>query len=127
RVDVDVGREAGRLVERADTNEAELRPHRRIVAPQGDPAARASQEGLGPAAGARHRDGLGKTGQRLDAVGFDQGVEREGAAAQALAFAAVTGMDEEGAAHPEANLAAGAAAFEELRISHGIPPLPDGW
>src|SRR5450755_933571 len=113
RVDVDVGRQPIRLVQRADTDEAHGVAAAAIVAPDGDAASRAARDLLSGAALRWRHDDLGLTREDDDAVGLDQGVERERRARLALAPAAVAAVhDQRRARHPIANRAAGAAALE---------------
>jgi len=75
---MDIGRQAVGLVERADAHEADRLPGSRVVAPKRDAAFRAARDPLPLAARCRNIGRLGFALHKHDAVGLDQGVEREG-------------------------------------------------
>src|SRR4029450_5441139 len=85
----------------------------RIVAPDRDPAARATRDELAGVACRRRVDQLGRTAQQPDALRLDQGVERERRAALALAPGAMAAVHEERpAGKAKAHGAARASALE---------------
>src|SRR3546814_1255823 len=84
-----------------------------VIAPQRDAADAAARDLLPLAAVRRRQDGLGRALQGDDAIGLDHRVERESGTGLALAPAAMTAMDEQGAAgHAVTHGAAGAAAID---------------
>src|SRR6185437_9437915 len=117
--DVDVGREAIGVVERADTHERKQRACARIVAPQCDAAMRAARDVLSLAAVGRRHYLFRRAVRQLHGFGFDQRVQHERAAGFALAPAAMTAVHEQRRANePVADDAAIAAAFEGSSESH---------
>src|SRR6267378_3452771 len=119
--DVDIGRQAIRLIERPDADEAHDIPAAAVVAPQGDTASRAAGDLLSLSAvrgGVHH---LRLALQQNHAIGLDHRVQREGRPALALAPAAMTAVNEHRlAGHPVAHRTAGAVALqrEGFIVSH---------
>ena len=120
---MDVGRQAVRLVERADAHEAHRVAGAGVVAPQRDAALRAARDLLALAAVRRRVDDVGLAVQQAHAVGLDHRVERERRAGLALAPAAMAAVHEQRLArHAVAHRAAGAAALEResIGLGHGV-------
>jgi hypothetical protein len=92
REDVDVGRDARGIVERAAPDE----PHSRsaVLAEDRDLACGAAVDLLNAAVVARRFDRVRLGGEQLHAVGLDQRVDHEGAAGLPLAVQAVAAVDE---------------------------------
>src|SRR5512132_906571 len=114
---MDVRRQAIGIVERADAHEAHDVAAPAVIAPERDVAFRAARDLLADAAVRRrvHDDRLAV--HELHALGFDQGIEREGRAALALAPAAVAAMHEHGLAEQAiAHAAAVAAALDRVAV-----------
>ncbi len=111
-VDVHVGPDRVRPVQRRDPQEAELRTAA-VVAPDGDLADRAAVDVVRAAALGGHRDRHRLAGEDLDAIRLDQRVDREGAAGVPLAVGAVAAVHEHRVrGQPVADRAAVAGAFE---------------
>lgn len=123
--DVDVGRQAVGIVERADAHEAHGVAGTAIVAPHRDAARGAAPDLLAAAARRRRHHRLRLAAQQLDAIGLDHGVERECRAGLALAPAAVTAMHEQRLCrHAISDLPAGAAAFVDRGVAGHDARLP---
>src|SRR5208337_4325208 len=117
---MDVRRQRGGFVERADPDEAEALDAA-IVAKDRDLARRAAMNDMRPAAVGRNRNGLRLAREHLDPVGLDQRIDDEGAASLPLAVLAVAAVNEHRLrTEPIANGAAGAAALE--RVAHRSSP-----
>src|SRR5271166_98644 len=117
---MDVRRQRGGYVERADADEADALDAA-IVAKDRDLARRAAMNDMRPAAVGRNRNGLRLAREHLDPVGLDQRVDDEGAAGLPLAVLAVAAVHEHRLrTEPTANGAAGAAALE--RVAHRSSP-----
>src|SRR6267378_181100 len=119
--DVDIGRQAIRLIERPNADEAHDIAPAAVVAPQGDTASRAAGDLLSLSAvrGSVHHLRLAL--QQDHAVGFNHGVQREGRPGFTLAPAAMTTVNEHRlAGHPVAHCTAGAVALQRERsiVSH---------
>src|SRR6267143_4918338 len=112
RVDVNVGTQAIRIIERPYAHEAQCVPRADVGTPQGHTADRAAGDLLALAAVARRHHELGASLKQHHPIGLNDSVERKGGAALALAPAAMTAMhDERRAGERKANGAAGASAF----------------
>src|SRR5271166_1517631 len=117
---MDVRRQRGGFVERADPDEAEALDAA-IVAKDRDLARWAAMNDMRPAAVGRNRNGLRLAREHLDPVGLDQRVDDEGAAGLPLAVLAVSAVHEHRLrTEPVANGAASAAALE--RVAHRSSP-----
>lgn len=109
-----VGRHEGRIVERAHPQEtlvfAEVVDQ--VVAPQRDLALRAARNALPTSAGRVSRKFLDLAGQENDAIGFDERVDRVGAAGLPLTIVAVARVhNHRFGGHAVAHRATGATAF----------------
>ena len=93
RVDVDVRRNARRVVERSAANES--RASSRIATEDRNLAGRAAEDPLGCLGAARHVDRYRVVREQLHAIGLDQQVDDEGASGLPLAVEAVAAMDEQ--------------------------------
>ena len=92
-VDVDVGSDARRIVERSAPNEPDARS--RVLAVDRDLTRRAPEDSLLLARAARHVHRQRVTREQLDSVGLDQQVDHESASGLPLAVQAVAAMREE--------------------------------
>src|SRR6056297_3229878 len=120
-VDVNVRRQRGGRIQRADPDEAEDR--RAEDAPEVGSANPAAHEAKRRAGRGRHLDLPGHSGEKLDPVVLDPGIEREGGSRQTLAPGAMAAMnDERSVGKPEADSAAGAAAFHVVLPESVAPP-----
>ncbi len=123
REDVDVGRQAVGLVERADAHETHRVAGARIVAPDRDAAMRAAADLLSPAALGRRRHHVDFAMGELHAVGLDHRVQRVRGSGLALAPAAVAAVDEQRRGrHPVAHVATRASAVEGPEVLGGHGP-----
>src|SRR5437660_3404613 len=111
-VDVHIGRDARRVVERATPD----KPNTRAVAAEDRHLAdRAAEDPLLLSAAARYVDRVRLAREELDPVGLDQQVDDERTSGLPLAVQAVTAMCKERLRpKPIANLPAGAAAFKHV-------------
>src|SRR5262249_40059586 len=111
REDVDVRREAIRLFQGADANEANRVARARVVAPHGDAAPRAAGDPLSLAAVRRRVDDLWRALDEQDAVSLHESVQRERRARLTLTPPAVAAVHHEGSPdHAVTHGAARAAA-----------------
>ena len=115
---MDVGWGAVRVIERADSDEANGVAATGVVAPNGDIAPGAAGNPLTLAAVGRRVDDLDFPLQQLHAVGFDQRVEREGGSSLSLTPAAVATVNEEGSGcHAVAHEATCATTVAKCSVS----------
>ena len=84
-----------RVVHSADTDEPDGGTGLRVVAPNRDPAGRASGDLLTLAARRRRHDDFGLTGGVYDSIGLIERVERMRGPGLALAPTAMTGMNDQ--------------------------------
>ena len=113
RVDVNVGRDGRRVVERPASNESH--PGAGVLAEDSDLARRTTPDLLLLPAVSRHRDKLRLAGEELHSVGLDQEVDDERAAGLSLTVQAMTAMNEERiGGQAVANRSAGAATLTWL-------------
>src|SRR5579864_616343 len=118
---VNVGRKAIGVVERADAHELQRVACTRVMAPQRDVTVGTADDPLAAPAVRRRVDAHECTVQHFHPIRFDQRVERERGPCFALAPAAMAAMDEEGIRHhPVADVPAGAAAFERIAVVHVV-------
>ena len=112
---MDVRRTEIRVVHRADANKPDGGTSLRVVAPDRDPAGRATGNLLALAARRGRHDDIRLAGGVHDAIGFIESVERMHRPGLALAPTAMAGMNEQWRSNQTiSDLPAGASAFHVL-------------
>src|SRR5215208_6243941 len=125
RIDMDVGRDALRIVERAAADEAN--GGAAVLTEDRDLAVGAAIDALLAAVVARHVDRLRLAREHLDSVALYEQVDDERAPRLPLAVQAVAAVDEERfGAEPIANGATGATSFTRVaQLTTNTPFIPD--
>jgi hypothetical protein len=117
---VDVRRTEIRVVHSADTDEPDGGTGLRVVAPNRDPARRATGDLLVSAARRGRYDDFGLTGCVHDTIGFIKSVERMRGPGLALAPTAMTGMNDQWCSDQTiSDLPARASAFH-VQLHRGV-------